>query len=148
MGSTASSRQRPFAAPHSGPSRTTMGRRGVRDAAAASICSPIHLDSPYVLPAASHALIGPWGATALVSSLRYTAPRSVSVVLINMRRGRVGWGLERATSIKSRSMRKLPSKILRGRLSSRVDNHALCTMWVTEARSCVHGISPSQCAFR
>lgn len=137
-----SSRQRPLAAPQSGPTRTMIGRRGVSDAAAARICSPTHFDSPCIPPAASHALTGPSTATEPAASLpgvdlrALDAPRSVSVELMNMRRGGVGRGLERAKSTRLRSMWKLLSKMLRGRLSSCVDNHALCTMWVTEERSC------------
>lgn len=155
MGKWASSRQRPFAAPQSGPIRITIGRKGVSDAAAARICSPTHFDSPYTPPAASHAPTGPSGTTGpLASSLLEVdarvlsdVPRSVSVELMNKRRGGSGKGLDRAKSMRLRSMRKLPSKTLSGRLSSRVDSHALCTMWVTEERSCKHAVSPPRRAF-
>ena len=146
VGKCASSRQRPLAAPQRGPTRMMIGRRGVSDAAAARICSPTHLDSPYAPPAASHALrlTGPSeGAGSAVPPLSEVASgepsdvaRRVSVELINKSRGGSGRWLERAKSTRFRSMRKLPSKMLRGSWSSYVDSHALCTMWVTEERSC------------
>lgn len=121
-----------------------IGRRGVSDAAAARICSPTHFDSPYAPPTASHAPAGPSGITVPPApsppevDVRAPSdvPRGVSVELMNNRRGGVGRGLERAKSTRLRSMRTLPSKMLRGRLSSYADSHALWTMWVTEERSC------------
>ena len=156
VGRWASSRQRPFAAPHSGPTRMMIGRRGVSEAATVRICSPTHFDSLYALPAASHALTGPSRVTGSPVPSRSEvglrelsgAPRRVSVELMNRKRGGAGRGLERAKSTRLRSMRKLPSKMLRDRLSSDVDSHALCTTWVTEERSYKEAVSLLRHVFR
>ena len=131
-----------------------IGRRGVSDAAAARICSPTHFDPPYTpQAAASHVPTGPSEAAGPAApsfsevDLR-ELPWSASVELMNKRRGGTGRRLERAKSTRLRSMRKLPSKMLRGRWSSYVDSHALCTMWVTDERSCKRTVSLPRHTFR